>query len=347
MKSLFYHGVRDIRLEDVPDPVISAPDSAIVKIAACSICGSDLHPYHVDNGHKGYCIGHEAIGEVVETGKDVSRFHVGDRVLLTGSLSCGRCPTCLRGDTILCEVMSPRVFGQGIPGIGGCQAEAVEVPVADSNMFILPSTMSDEAGLALTDALPTGWVAARKGQVRPGSTVVVIGLGAIGLSAVLSAFAQGAEQVFAMDLVAERRAAAAAFGAVPLEGAGAEEAIKAATRGLGADIVIDANGSEQTFLLSMQLVRKGGHISIAGVSETMAFTFPVGLALMKSIDISYAICSIQTQLPPIFQALEAGTLREDAMESLFTHHMTLAQGPQAYELFDSRAEGVKKILLRC
>lgn len=347
MKSLYYHGVRDIRLEDVPDPVISASESAIVKIHACSICGSDLHPYHVNHGHSGYCIGHEAIGEVVETGRDVSRFHVGDRVLLSGTLSCGRCPTCLSGETVLCEVMSPRVFGQGIPGIGGCQAEAVEVPVADANLFPLPSTLSDEVGVALTDALPTGWVAGRKGNVRSGSTVLVIGLGAVGLAAVLSAFAQGAEQVFAMDLLEERRAAAAAFGAIPVEGAGAEDIIKAATRGLGVDIVIDANGSEQTFMLSMQMVRKGGHISVAGVSETMTFPFPVGLALMKSINISYAICSVQAQLPQIFQAMEAGTLREEAMESLFTHHMTLAQGPEAYELFDKRADGVKKILLRC
>lgn len=346
MKALYYHGVRDIRLENVPDPILSAPDSAIVKITACSICGSDLHPYHVNHGHAGYCIGHEAIGEVVETGRDVSRFRVGDRVVLTATLSCGQCPTCLAGDTVLCEIMSPRVFGQGIPGIGGCQAEAIEVPVADFNMVTLPSTMSDEVGLALTDAIPTGWVSAKKGRVYPGSKVLVIGLGAIGLAAVLSAFAQGAEQVFAMDLLEERRAAAAAFGAVPVEGESAEDTIKAATRGLGADIVIDANGSEQTFLLAMQLVRKGGHISIAGVSETLALAFPVGLALMKSINISYAICSVQPQLPPIFEAMEAGTLREDAMESLFTHQMTLAQGPEAYELFDARADGVKKILLR-
>lgn len=345
MKSLVYRGMRDIRFEDVADPTISAPRNAIVKISACGICGSDLHPYHLEVGHS-FCIGHEAVGEVVETGSEVSRFKVGQRVLIPGSINCGECGACRQSLSMQCERFAmPRVFGQGFPGIGGCQAEAVEVPDADATLFELPSDMSDGLGIMLTDSLPTAWVCAKRGNIRPGGDVAVIGLGAVGLQCVLAAFAQGAERVFAIDLVADRRDEAAKLGAVPVDPSHAMEMILGATAGLGVPTVLEAVGGPQTAELAVGLAAKGGTVSIVGVAEATLVPFPVLFALAKNLDIRFVSCSVQAQLPELFQAIATGRLDTDVVEGLITHYLPLREGPAAYAMFDAKASGVKKILL--
>jgi len=345
MKSLVYRGRRDIRCEEVADPIISSPGAAIVQIRACGICGSDLHPYHQDMG-RSYCIGHEAVGEVVETGPEVGRFKVGDRVLVAASLCCGECKPCRRGYGMLCEQYPyPRVFGQGLPGLGGCQAEAVEVPVADTNLHLLPTGMSDELGVMLTDTLATAWQCAKTGRVSRGGAVAVIGLGAVGLQCVLSAFAMGAEQVFGIDLIEDRRQAAAALGAVPVDGATAFQQIMDMTAGRGADTVLEATGGPQTMELALQVASKGAVISVVGVPEAMSMPFPILAALSKNLEINFVTCSVKAQLPELFDALDAGRLKAEALNGLITHRLPLAQGPEAYALFDSRADGVKKVIL--
>ena len=345
MKSLVYHGRRDIRCEEVADPIISGPGAAIVQIHACGICGSDLHPYHLDMG-RSFCIGHEAVGEVVETGPEVSRFKVGDRVLVAGSLCCGACDPCRRGYAMLCERSPyPRVFGQGLPGVGGCQSEAVEVPIADHNLRRLPLGMSDELGVMLTDTLATAWQCAKMGKVSGQGSVAVIGLGAVGLQCVLSAFAMGAEQVFGIDLIEERRQAAAEFGAVPLDGGVALQQIMDMTSGRGVATVLDATGGPQTMELALQIARKGGVISVAGVPESASMPFPIMAALVKNLEINFVTCSVQAQLAEVFEALDAGRLKAEAVNSLITHRLPLAKGPEAYALFDARTDGVKKIIL--
>src|ERR1700712_1821217 len=234
MKSLVFHGPRDIRYEDVPDPVISDARSAIVKITKCGLCGSDLHPYHVGSSSSGYCIGHEAVGDVVEVGARVTNFKVGDRVIVAGSVSCGECEPCRQGLSMICRAFPTcRVLGQGMHGLGGCQAEALEVPVADFNMHRLASGLSDAVGIMLSDNLATGWMCATNARVRPGATVAVIGLGAVGLNGVLAAKAMGAERIYAVDLLDDRLRAAAAFGAIPINAENALEEIREATGGPG------------------------------------------------------------------------------------------------------------------
>jgi threonine dehydrogenase-like Zn-dependent dehydrogenase len=344
MKSLVYHGPGDVRHEEVPDPTLSAPSSAIVRVTLSSICGSDLHPYHTSMGPTGYCIGHEAVGKVVETGSAVDRFVVGDRVLLPGSISCGACPACSTGNSMLCHGFPyARVYGQGQPGIGGCQAEAVEVPVADANLQLLPPGMSDELGVMLTDTLATAWLSAKRARIPPGGSVAVIALGAVGLQCVMAAFALGAAHVFALDLLEERRAAAPGLGAIPVAGGAAE--VRAATGGLEVDCVIDATGGPQTAQLAVDLVRKGGTISILGVPEALSTPFPLLRALAKNLDVALVSCSVQAQLPELFTALDTGRLDAEAITALVTHRMPLSAGPEAYALFDSRRDGVTKIVL--
>lgn len=346
MRALVYYGARDIRCEAVADPKLSDPKSAIVKIKLCALCGSDLHPYHVDNGRRGYCMGHEAIGEVVEVGAEVRDFRRGDRVFLPGSLSCGNCKPCSAGLTMQCaNYPLPRAYGQGLFGVGGCQADAVETPSADANLRKLPDAVSDELGLLLTDTLPTAWQCASRAGVRAGATVAVIGLGAVGQQCLLSAFAMGSERAFGVDPLLERREAAAALGAIPVTPEASIDAVLAATGGAGVDVVLNAHGSPETVDLGVRLARKGGALSIVGVSEVPSFPFPAMLALSKNLDISFVSCSIQAQLPSIMDALQRGALKAAPLEALITHRMPLSQGAEAYALFDQRRDGVKKIAL--
>ncbi len=346
MKSLVFRGPRDIRCEVVPDPVISSAGSAIVKISKCGICGSDLHPYHVGAPSTGYCIGHEAVGEVVEVGSGVSRFKVGDRVLVAGSVSCGTCEPCRQGRPMICRNFPTcRVFGQGMHGLGGCQAEAVEVPVADFNLHRLPEGISDGLGIMVADNLSTAWACAKLARVRPGSSAAVIGLGAVGLQCVLAAIAMGAERVFAVDLIADRRDTAARLGAIPVAAEHALEGIRAATGGQGVDCVLDAVGTARTAELDILAARRGGYVCIVGLPESQSVPFPLLTGIARNVSLALAACSIQVELPEVFRALETGQLDAGTIESLVTHDLPLSAGPAAYELFDARRDGVKKVLL--
>jgi alcohol dehydrogenase len=346
MKSMVFYGPRDVRYETVPDPVISDPRSAIVKISKCGLCGSDLHPYHVGSSSSGYCIGHEAIGEVVEIGSDVRNYKPGDRVIVAGSVACGECEPCRQGLAMICRGFPTcRVFGQGMHGLGGCQAQGVEVPVADFNLHQLPAGLSDGLGIMLSDNLSTGWMCAKNAKVRAGATVAVIGLGAVGLSAVLAAQAQGAECVFAVDLLEERRSAASAFGAIPIGAENALEEIRAATRGQGVDCVLDAVGNSRTAELDTLVVKRGGNVCIVGLPEATSVPFPLLTGIARNVTFSLTACSIQAQLPELFEQLDRGRLKAGQIESLVTHDIALSDGAAAYELFDSRRDGVKKVLL--
>src|SRR5258706_14058525 len=275
MKALIYNGRGKISCENVADPVLVDEAGAIVKTSSCLICGSDLHPYHIDLGRPRYSIGHEAVGEVVEVGHAVKNFAVGDRVMLSASLGCGRCERCREGNVVLCQThRTLQAFGQSIPGIGGCQAEAVAVPMADNNMFHLPDSLSDEVGIMLTDALSTAWYAARRARIGPDDVVAVIGLGAVGLQSVMCALAMGASRVLAIDLLPDRRRHATELGAEAVENPDVAAGVKELTNDQGVDVVIDANGGAITTALAIDLIGKGGRISAVGISEQLTIPFP-------------------------------------------------------------------------
>ncbi len=343
MKALVYHGPGDIRCDTVPDPTPPDAEGAVVKVEACAICGSDLHIYHgLMSPEGGYGVGHESIGEVVEAGSAVRRFRVGDRVLVSGVIGCGECDPCCHGKVSSCERGTPRVFGTN-QGLAGGQAEALAVPQADRWLLPIPSGVSAEQALLLTDILPTGYAGAYSAAIEPGQDVAVVGCGPVGLMAILSAQLFGAARVFALDTVVERLAAAERLGAIPCEvNAGANEKVFEATRGLGPHRLIEAVGSEASIHNAIALVRSGGVVSVVGVNTSMAFPFPMGLALAKALTFRIQICPVPQFWPALVPLLEQGRIRP---EFVFTHRLGLSEGSAAYDLFDQRRDGVLKVVL--
>ncbi|HEY1466220.1 MAG TPA: alcohol dehydrogenase catalytic domain-containing protein, partial [Acidimicrobiales bacterium] len=261
MRQVVIDGPHHVRVVEAPDAVPPDADGVVVAVDATAICGSDLHFYDGDIPvGPGFSVGHEFLGTVVEVGSRVRRFGTGDRVLTASVAGCGHCDGCATGDPVTC-VEGPKVFGSG--ALPGGQASAVAVPSADFQLLAIPEGLGDEAALLLTDNLNTGWIGAKRADIPAGGTVVVLGLGAVGLCAVRAAFALGAGQVLAADPVAGRRALAADSGAIPIEGS-TVEAVREATGGRGADAVIDAVALDTTLTDALTCVRAGGTVSVIG-----------------------------------------------------------------------------------
>ena len=343
MKALVYHGVTDIRFETVPDPTPTDAGGAVVRIERTAICGSDLHIYHGQmNPEPGYSVGHECIGEVVETGSRVGRFKVGDRVLVSGVVGCGECAPCHAGTVTACERGFPTVFGTN-QGLDGGQAEALAVPRADHALHAIPDGVSADQAVLLTDILPTGYLGARDAHIRPGQDVAIVGMGPVGLMALMSAKLFGPARIFALDSVPERLAVAETLGAIPCDVSGdVQTQVLEATGGFGPHAVIECVGADASIQTSLALVRRGGFVSVVGVSTNMAFPFPMALALIKGITFHIGVCSVPEFWPTLVPLIAEGKL---CPETVFPHRMGLSEGADAYALFDSRRDGVLKVLL--
>ncbi|MEU6775191.1 alcohol dehydrogenase catalytic domain-containing protein [Streptomyces sp. NPDC046759] len=346
MKALTYHGPHDIRFEDVPDPAVTSPTDAVIQVTTAGICGSDLHIYggHGFTSETGYTPGHECVGVVVDTGDRVARFKPGDRVLVPASVGCTQCGTCAKGLTARCErAHAPTDLCYGVsPHLPGSQAQFVGVPHADVNLVHLPEGISDEAAVVLTDNAPTAWYGCRRARIQPGETVLVIGLGPVGLMAAQAAFVMGAARVLGVDLVAERRAFAETLGVESVGGEDARAAVREMTAGRGPDAVVEAVGSDATIGLALKAVRQAGRVSVVGVSQSKAFPFHMELAQIKELEFAIGLCSIHYELPALIPLAQAGRITPEAVVS---HHFALSDGPAAYELFSNRTAGVRKILL--
>jgi len=343
MKALRYYGARDVRYEGMDDPVPQSDRDAVVKVTACSICGSDLHIYH---GHgfsedTGFCVGHEAVGEVVEIGRGVHRLKVGDKVMLPAAVGCGSCRSCLAGNVANCASSAGACYGLSAR-LQGSQAEAVRVPAADMNAVPVPEGVSMDQALMMTDALATAWFGARNADIRPGSSVAVIGLGPIGLMAVDSAFVMGAHVVYAIDPIPERRALAEAAGAVALHPDEALERIKQDTHGTKLDCVVEVVGSDATVDFALRLVRRRGTVSVIGVQQSRRFAFPLERAFAAGLTFRIGTCSVPEELPALFPLVQSGRLRP---ERYISHRMALSEGAEAYRLFEAREAGALKMVM--
>lgn len=343
MKALRYYGARDVRYEAMDDPTPQSDRDAIIKVTACSICGSDLHIYH---GHGfsediGFCVGHEAVGEVVEVGRGVHRLKVGDKVMIPAAVGCGACRSCLAGNVANCEFNAGACYGLSAK-LQGAQAEAVRVPAADVNAVPVPEGVSMEQALMMTDALATAWFGARNADIRPGSSVAVIGLGPIGLMAVDSAFVMGAHVVYAIDPIAERRAMAEASGAIALHPDEALERIKQDTHGNKLDCVVEVVGSDATVDFALRLVKRRGTVSVIGVQQSRRFAFPLERAFAAGLTFRIGTCSVPEELPALFPLVQSGRLRP---EKYVSHRMPLSEGAEAYRLFEAREAGALKMVL--
>jgi 2-desacetyl-2-hydroxyethyl bacteriochlorophyllide A dehydrogenase len=333
-------GPGQVRVAEAPEPTVPGPGGAVVSVDATAICGSDMHFYDGDlDLGMAIPVGHEFLGTVLEVGADVRRFRVGDRVLTASVAGCGDCDGCATGDPVRC-VAGPQVFGSGM--LPGGQATAVAVPAADFQLLRIPTGMDDEAALLLTDNLATGWAGAQRADVPPGGTVVVLGLGAVGLCAVRSALVQGAARVLAVDPVAGRRARAAESGAEPVDGP-TVEAVLEATGGRGADAVIDAVANDATLDAALASVRPGGTVSVIGVHDLEPYPLPALMTLFRSVTLRMTTAPVHRTWRELVPLVQAGRLRTDG---IFTHEFALADAAAAYAAVAERSAECVKVLLR-
>lgn len=265
MRALTWHGTKDVRVETVDDPEIINPRDAIIKITSTAICGSDLHLYDgvIPAVKPGDVLGHEFMGEVVETGSD-STLKKGQRVVVPFTIACGGCFHCKSQQYSACDNsnpvekqdMSATLYGQPMSGLfgyshltggySGGQAEYVRVPFSDVGPIVVPDHLEDEKVLFLSDILPTGWMAAENADIKPDDTVAVWGCGPVGLFAIQSAIVMGASKVIAIDHYPHRLELARQLGAeiVNFRTTHVREALMEMSGGIGVDAVIDAVGME-------------------------------------------------------------------------------------------------------
>jgi 2-desacetyl-2-hydroxyethyl bacteriochlorophyllide A dehydrogenase len=340
MRSVVIDGPASVRVEQRPDPALPGPDGAVVAVTATGICGSDLHFYDGDYPILDpVALGHEAVGTVVEVGADVRTVRPGERVMVSSVAGCGHCAGCATLDPIRCH-SGPQIFGTG--GLGGAQSELLAVPAADFQLRAVPEGIDDQQAVLLTDNLATGWAAVQRADLPPGGTVVVIGLGAVGLCAVRSALTLGAATVLAVDPVVQRRDRAAAMGATPAPPSATQAAMEL-TGGLGVDAVVDAVGSDASMADALTAVRAGGTVSVVGVHDLQPFPFPATLALLRSVTLRMTTAPVQQTWPQLVPLLQSGRL---CVDGIFTTELSLDHAAEGYAAVAARSGEVVKVLLR-
>ena len=349
MKAIVYHGPRDFRVDDVPDPKIEAATDAVVRIERTAICGSDLHFYHGDPlPVTGFPMGHEFLGTLEDVGSEVTRFRPGQRVLVSCTIGCGHCSLCRDHVYSGCLTTTPlgpltNIFGN--PVHPGGQAEGAKVPFADTNLLPIPEDLDDEQVLFLTDILPTGYMGADLAEVGPGDVAVVFGCGPVGTFAQLAAQIRGAACVIAVDLDEGRLAKAAARGCRPLNPAREDvvEVARELTDGRGADAVIEAVGKPELVQKAIEVARPGGRISVIGVLIENEVAIPILQGMMgKNLTLKSGIVPPQHYYPELLQLIRRGRL---APEQIITHRLPLTDGVRGYEIFDAHEEDVLKVVL--
>jgi threonine dehydrogenase-like Zn-dependent dehydrogenase len=346
MRAVAFHAPLRLACENVPEPRLAGPLDVLLRVDLCAICGSDLHVFRgVEAGlDPGTVMGHEFLGTVIEAGAGVRRWRPGARVVSPFSTSCGECFACRRGLTSRCR--ESQLFGwvQGGRGLHGGQAEYVRVPLADATLVALPEDVPAEQALLAGDVLSTGFHCAENGSVQRGDAVVVLGCGPVGLCAVLGARDLGAETVFAVDSVPERLELAERWGARPLR-LGRDDvpaALRAATDGRGADVVLEVVGSPQASALAYELVRTGGTISAPGVHNEPHFAITPGQMYDKNLTYRAGRAPARATMERMLEKLRARRLD---LAGMFSHRMTLEEAPRGYEIFDQKRERCTKVLL--
>ncbi len=343
MKALTYDGPGRRIWRDVPDPTVVDPQDAVVRVDAVTICGTDLHILRGDVPEvtPGRVLGHEAVGTVLTTGPGVAGFAAGDRVLISCVAGCGRCRFCRDNHDGQCLSGGGWLLGHLIDGT---QAEQVRVPFADRALHHLPASVPDEQALLLADILPTAYeVGVLNGRVLPGSTVAIVGSGPIGLAAVLTARLLSPSRILVVDPADERRRAAERLGAdltVP-DAAGALDAVKTLTGGLGFDSVIEAVGVPETFELCTDLVRAGGTVANVGVHGAPA-TLHLERLWIKDVTVTTGLVDTSST-PTLLRLLAEGRLDTDG---LITHRFGLDEIQDAYDVFERPQDsGALKVAL--
>jgi len=343
MKALVYRGPGKKQLEDVARPALREATDAVVRVTKTTICGTDLHILrgNVPTVAAGRILGHEGIGIVEEAGAGVSRFHPGDRVLISCITACGKCENCRRGMPSHCE-QGGWILGNTIDGT---QAGFVRIPFADTSLYPIPEGADEDAMVMLSDILPTGYeCGVLNGAVKPGDTVAIIGAGPVGLSALLTTQFYAPAHLIVVDLDDNRLEVATQFGATAVinstDGKAAEK-IMALTSGKGVEVAIEAVGLAATFGLCQEIVGAGGHIANIGVHGT---SVPLHLEKLWSQNITITtrlVDAVSTRL--LLKTVMVGRLKP---KPLVTHHFAFDDILKAYDTFAnaSRERALKVIL---
>jgi threonine dehydrogenase-like Zn-dependent dehydrogenase len=337
MKATMLYGPRDIRFEERPDPAILKPTDAIVRIAATCVCGSDLWPYRgIQSTPDPMPMGHEYCGVVEDVGSAVRSVKPGQFVIGSFFASDNACPVCNHGYQSSC---------QQAEFVGGAQAPLLRVPLADGTLVATPSMPSQAMLpdlLALSDVMGTGWFGAAAAQVQAGSTVAVVGDGAVGLLAVLSARQMGAERIIAMSRHAARQQLARSFGATDIVEERGDEGvarIQDMTEGLGVDCTIECVGTQESLWQAIHATRVGGHVGYVGV--------PHGVELkgeelfFEHVHLHGGPAPVRQYLPNLIGLTLDGKIRPG---QVFDLTLPLAQVAEGYQAMDER-RAIKTLLM--
>jgi threonine dehydrogenase-like Zn-dependent dehydrogenase len=327
MRATTIHGTRDIRVSDVPDPAISAPTDAIVRIVAGCICGSDLWPYRGENKiTPGDTIGHECVGIVEEVGAAVTSFRPGDFVIVPFDHCDNTCAHCRAGAQSGCVNLGFTESGQ---------AEYTLVTQAEGSLVKtdgMPDPALIPSLLTLADVVPTGWHAAVSAGVRPGGTAVVIGDGAVGLFGVLAASLQGAEHVIAMSRHEPRQAIARAFGATEIiaerDQAGVD-AVMELTGGVGADAVLECVGTDQSMQTAFKIARPGSTVGFVGAPH--GIELPVRRMFTQNIGLAGGMAPTRKYIPELLERVLAGGIDPGIVFDLTVPLDEVAEGYRAMD----------------
>lgn len=344
MIAAVFRGPGRIEVDDVARPALRHERDAIVRVTRAGICGTDLHPYRgeIPGFRAGTVLGHEIVGVVEDVGPDVANVSPGDRVVVSDVIACGRCHWCLRGWHYHCRHVSLFGYDEVVgPYMPGGQAEAVHVPFADVVLAPLPDNVTDEQALFVGDILTTGWTGAAEAGIEPGDVVAVVGCGPVGLCAARAAPVFGAAHVVAVDPVPRRRAAAGEAGANAAEPAFAADAVRDLTAGRGADVVLEAVGTDAALALAIDLVRPRGTIVAVGAHHSTAMPFPTGRAFGLELTLRFAVGVPIRWRDTLLPLIADGRLDPTPIVS---HRLPLGEAAVAYDLFDRR-EATKVVLV--
>ncbi|SDJ54177.1 zinc-dependent alcohol dehydrogenase [Microbulbifer yueqingensis] len=387
MRALVWHGIGDIRAETTDDPSIENDHDAIIKVTATAICGSDLHLVNgvVPEMHEGDILGHEFMGEIVETGSAVRKMKVGDRVVVPFTIACGDCFFCDRDLYSLCDNSNrkPEVARQALGhataglfgyshltgGFAGGQAEYVRVPYADVGPIRIDSDLRDDQVLFLSDIFPTGYMAAENCAIEDGDTVAIWGCGPVGQFAIRSAFMLGAGRVIAIDCVPERLALARDFGGAETIDFSSEDVLERLaemTGGRGPDRCIDAVGAEahghgDKPAVTPEGASKPGDkpdhpdvLAQAIMACRKGGTLSVPGVYAKTVELPFgalmnkglALRSGQTHVQRYLAPLLKRIENADIDPSaIITHRAGLDEGPELYKAFSEKRDGCIKVFL--
>lgn len=371
MKAVVFHGVGDIRLDDVREPKVQDQTDAILQLTASAICGTDLHFIRgsMKGMEPGKIIGHEAVGIVRETGKEVRNLKEGDRVVVGSTIACGYCSYCRDGYYSQCDNANPNApataFYGGPKEAGpyeGLQAEYARIPFAYVNALKLPDNVSDDDAILLSDIVPTAMFAVDMADIKPGRTVAVLGCGPVGQMAIACAKLKDAGRIIAVDAEPDRLQTAQNQGAEVVDFSREEptEVIKEMTGGVGVDRVIECigvdaykgrhdgkqwqagNAPEMPLSGAIEMVAKAGRISVVGLYPEGWKGFDFGKAFGKNLTIRMGDCPHRRYLPELIRLVASGAFKPSA---ILTKRTQLADAIQAYKAFDVHQEGWLKVEL--